>query len=182
MSVRWSAAGTRALRAIQQRQGENALSKRALGDAVRQSVWHALQDATLLQPNLQSEIKKVGSHSWFVEVSFVNDAAICALNSDYRGKEKPTDVLSFSLWEGDDVFPVMPGAPQISLGDVVISIETAARQAAELKHDLRAEVAFLAVHGALHLLGYDHGTDSRRRKMFALQDEIVARAREAKGF
>ena len=68
------------------------------------------------------------------------------------------------------------------LGDLVISIETAIRQAAELKHDLRAEVAFLAVHGTLHLLGYDHGTDAQRRKMFALQDAIVARVREDKGF
>ena len=68
------------------------------------------------------------------------------------------------------------------LGDVVISIETAARQAQELGHDLRAEIAFLAVHGTLHLLGYDHGTDAQRRKMFALQDEIVARVRRARGF
>lgn len=138
----------------------------------------------MLLPALRDEIEKVPVHSWFADVFFTDDAAIQRLNREHRGKDKPTDVLSFSVWEGDDGFPVptLFGAPQIMLGDIVISIETAIRQAAELKHDLRAEVAFLAAHGTLHLLGYDHGTDAQRRKMFALQDEIVAKLREDRGF
>ena len=118
---------------------------------------------------------------WQLDLQWLDDAEIQTLNRDTRGKDKPTDVLSFPVWEGE-TFPMPPDEPYIMLGDLVISIETAARQARELKHDLRAEVAFLAVHGALHLLGYDHDTDSKRRKMFALQDAIVARVREDKGF
>ena len=118
---------------------------------------------------------------WQVDLQWVDDAEIQTLNRDTRGKNKPTDVLSFPVWEGEP-FPAPPDQSDVMLGDLVISIETAIRQAQELKHDLRVEIAFLAVHGTLHLLGYDHGTDSERRKMFALQDQIAAQLREAKGF
>ena len=138
----------------------------------------------MLLPALRDELKQVPIHSWCADVSFTDDAKIQRLNGDYRGKDRPTDVLSFSVWEGDDGFPspTLFGQPEIMLGDLVISIETAIIQAQELKHDLRAEIAFLASHGTLHLLGYDHGNDKERRVMFALQDEIVAQLREAKGF
>ena len=132
-------------------------------------------------PSLQTQIEARESYGFEIQVGVFDDETIQSGNFQYRGKDKPTDVLSFSPWEGFE-FPAAPDEPYIMLGDVVISIETAARQAQELKHDLRAEMAFLAVHGALHLLGYDHGTDGERRKMFALQDEIVAKVREAKGF
>lgn len=97
-----------------------------------------------------------------------------ALNHEYRGKDKPTDVLSFALFEssgeGDIVFPGEEN--QFALGDLVVSIDTAARQAGELGHSLEREVAFLTIHGVLHLLGYDHARDSERRTMFARQDAI----------
>ena len=184
VNVRWSAAATRALNALRANLGEAAPSKRALALVTRQAILRTLRDATMQLPALRDELKKVPVHSWFVDVSFTDDAGIQRLNDEHRGKDKPTDVLSFSVWEGDDGFPVpmLMGAPQIMLGDLVISIETAITQARELKHDVRAEIAFLAAHGTLHLLGYDHGTDSERRKMFALQDAIVAQLREAKGF
>lgn len=92
------------------------------------------------------------------------------LNREHRQKDKPTDVLSFPLWESSEMFAA-PDAP-IFLGDLVISIETAVRQAGELKHFLQDEIAFLAIHGVLHLLGYDHGDDKSRRVMFGLQDGI----------
>lgn len=74
------------------------------------------------------------------------------LNRQYRGKNKPTDVLSFSL--ADSVCPAL-------LGDVVISIETAARQAQRRGHSLREELQTLLIHGILHLLGYDHEVSRR---------------------
>ena len=77
----------------------------------------------------------------------MTDQEIHTLNRQYRHKDKPTDVLSFPL--ADEVQPSL-------LGDVVISIETAARQARRRRHSLREEVQILLIHGILHLLGYDH--------------------------
>lgn len=92
------------------------------------------------------------------------------LNASFRGKNKPTDVLSFCQLEGE----AMPFAgEEILLGDVIISIETAARQARDLNHSMERELGFLLVHGALHLCGYDHDTAARRRIMWQKQDTIV---------
>jgi probable rRNA maturation factor len=77
----------------------------------------------------------------------VTDPEIHTLNRQYRGKDKPTDVLSFPL--ADELQPLL-------LGDVVISVETAARQAQQRGHALRGELQTLLIHGILHLLGYDH--------------------------
>jgi probable rRNA maturation factor len=107
-----------------------------------------------------------------VEISFVSDAEICGLNASYRGKNKPTDVLSFSQIEGA-VF--QSGGEELALGDVIVSIETAQRQAEELGHDLAHEIVFLVVHGVLHLCGFDHDTATRRRAMWKLQDTIIER-------
>ena len=113
-----------------------------------------------------------------VDLRFVSDAEMRVLNRDYRGKDKPTDVLSFALCElSDDAIDMMPAYAldePVALGDILIAVETAHRQAQERGHDLSVEVTFLAVHGGLHLLGYDHQTSAQRRKMFALQDQIVA--------
>jgi len=84
-----------------------------------------------------------------LELLLVDDDAIASLNRDYRGKEGPTDVLSF---------PVEP-FPEAPLGSIVISVDTAARQADNEGHDLETELKVLFLHGLLHLLGYDHETD-----------------------
>jgi probable rRNA maturation factor len=86
-----------------------------------------------------------------VDVSFVDDEVMRTLNARWRGIDAPTDVLSFATWEGE----VMPGAEHI-LGDLVISLDTAARQARELGHPLEDEIAVLTAHGLLHVLDLDH--------------------------
>lgn len=106
-----------------------------------------------------------------VSVAFVDDATIRRLNRTYRGTDAPTDVLAFSLADGDAGEPAPGGEP---LGEVVISLETAARQGAEAGHSLAAEVAFLAVHGTLHLLGHDHHDPEATRAMRAREAEIIA--------
>ena len=113
------------------------------------------------------------SVTFAVDMSFVSDDEIAELNRDYRHKNKPTDVLSFSQWEGDAPFFVLPTGEPLPLGDLVISIETAQRQAVELHHTLSQEIEFLAVHGALHLLGYDHIRDADRRVMWQWQEAIT---------
>jgi probable rRNA maturation factor len=102
------------------------------------------------------------------ELSLVlcGDAFIQVLNRDYRGQDRPTDVLSFAMREGED-----GDADDPVLGDVVISLETAARQAAERGHSVGREVQFLLVHGFLHLLGYDHADDAGEAEM----EEAAAR-------
>jgi len=102
-------------------------------------------------------------------VLLVDDAAIASLNRTYRGVDGPTDVLAFPMSEGrfGSSWPDL-------LGDVVISAETARRQAGGCGRDLRAELALLLVHGILHLVGYDHGGLKERRRMWRKQREILA--------
>jgi len=102
-----------------------------------------------------------------LSVLFVGDRAMRTLNRRYRGKDKTTDVLSFSLREGA-FSHVQPDV----LGDIVIAVPTAARQAAEAGHSLGREIEFLLVHGLLHLLGYDHersNDEAKRMKRRELQ-------------
>jgi probable rRNA maturation factor len=93
-----------------------------------------------------------------VSVLVTDDAALHALNRDYRGVDAPTDVLSFAAEEADasaPVFVLPPDAPRY-LGDIAISYERVLAQAAEYGHSHERELAYLAAHGVLHLLGYDH--------------------------
>lgn len=106
-----------------------------------------------------------------VSILLTDDAYIAQLNSQYRHVEGPTDVLSFSQTEGDD--EPIPGMEDNVLGDVVISVETAQRQAAEQANSLESEMDMLLVHGLLHLLGYDHAEPDEERVMFARQDEFL---------
>lgn len=89
-----------------------------------------------------------------VSVTFADNEYIHGLNKEYRGVDKHTDVLSFPMYDGE--FPYAECEHGCTLGDIVISLERAEEQAREIGHDLVKEVAFLAIHSTLHLLGYDH--------------------------
>ena len=109
-----------------------------------------------------------------VEISLLitDNLGIQELNRDYRGKDAPTDVLSFAMSEGEDIL-VCEGAPLI-LGDIVISEEKAIEQAEKFGNTPERETVFLFIHGLLHLLGYDHERGIEDEKeMFALQDIII---------
>jgi probable rRNA maturation factor len=92
-----------------------------------------------------------------------DDAKLRQLKRQYWGEDAATDVLSFPQWEPGDPF-----VPPV-LGDIVISLETAARQAQQQKHSLEREVVELAAHGLTHLLGYDHQTDADWQPFRTLQ-------------
>ena len=94
-------------------------------------------------------------HDTEVSVSFVNNEEIRKLNAQYRNKDIETDVLSFPLCEGDHL-EINAENGFVLLGDIVISMEMAVKQAKMYGHVLEREVAFLTVHSMLHLLGYDH--------------------------
>jgi len=90
-----------------------------------------------------------------ISVTFVDDARIHELNKQFRNVDSATDVLSFPLGE-NGVYDKNPETGASLLGDIVISLETAVRQAESYQHSLQREIAFLTVHSMLHLLGYDH--------------------------
>jgi len=97
-----------------------------------------------------------------------DDALVRALNGTYRGKDKPTNVLSFP-------FQVPPGGVRDgTLGDVVLAVETVAREATERRVQPVHHLQHLVVHGLLHLLGFEHATDSEAEDMERLESEILA--------
>lgn len=108
-----------------------------------------------------------------VSVLFVDDARIKALNSEFRSKNEVTDVLSFPQY--DSIKENGINEPFIYLGDVVISLEQAKRQAEEFEHTLEREIVYLTVHSVLHLFGYDHMTDEDKREMRE-KEKIVLKA------
>ncbi len=117
---------------------------------------------SLVEKIVQELLREEGLDvSWEVSIVIVDDEEIQKLNRDYRGKDTPTDVLSFPLQEGD--FVVSEG--DNLLGDIVISLETALRQAEDYGHSLEREVGFLTAHGMLHLLGYSHETIEAEKVM-----------------
>lgn len=109
-----------------------------------------------------------------LSVVIVDDAGIRALNRDYLGKDRPTNVISFAMQEGEGAGV----APQL-LGDVVISAETAARDAAEAGQPFESELYFLLLHGILHLRGYDHerGTAAQALEMEQAEQDIFCAIR-----
>lgn len=114
-----------------------------------------------------------------IGLTLVDDEAIAELNEQYRGVAGPTDVLSFPLFTKDELAQIAaePGLhPErpLLLGDVVISVETARRQAAEYGHSFGRELAFLLVHGVLHLLGYEHDDEASRAEMRAKEEAVLS--------
>lgn len=150
--------------------------------------WHQLVSLWLAE--LADELpKRLQAQAYCVGLALVDDAAIAELNSDWREKNGPTDVLAFAAQdEGDDglAFP-MPSDPDddawdepgLELGDIVISMETAARQAGEHGHNLPRELLFLASHGLLHLLGWDHPDEVQLAAMLERQDRLIQAAQLA---
>ena len=138
--------------------------------------WQAVLSGWLhqLAPELPAALQ---APAYSLGLSLVADAEIAELNADWRHKEGPTDVLAFAAQdETTDGTPPMPAsgeAEPLELGDIVISVETAARQAPEHGHDLEQELLFLASHGLLHLLGWDHPDAASLAAMLARQKELV---------
>jgi probable rRNA maturation factor len=107
-----------------------------------------------------------------VNILFVDDEHIRFLNKTYRGLDKATDVLSFPLG-AEEIYDENPETGLLMLGDCVISLETAVRQAFEYGHSLNRECGFLAVHSMLHLLGYDHETSQAEEAIMRAKEKAV---------
>ena len=107
-----------------------------------------------------------------VSVSFVNNNDIQKLNSQYRHKDAPTDVLSFPLGENGE-YDINNETNALLLGDIVISLETAMKQAEFYGHSLEREIGFLTVHSMLHLLGYDHEISTLEERKMREREEAI---------
>ncbi|EOB1263612.1 rRNA maturation RNase YbeY [Staphylococcus pseudintermedius] len=106
-----------------------------------------------------------------LSVTFVDKAEIQEINRDYRQKDKVTDVISFAFEEEEDIFEGMD-VPRV-LGDIIICTDVVAEQAEQYGHSFERELGFLALHGFLHLLGYDHMTEEDEKVMFGRQKDIL---------
>ena len=110
-----------------------------------------------------------------LSIRLTSDAEVRALNAEWRGKDKPTNVLSFPLAEADELDGAeMPG-PELMLGDIVLARGVCAAEAADKAIPLEAHAAHLVVHGTLHLLGYDHLDDEAAEDMEAREVRALAR-------
>ena len=137
-----------------------------------------LQDEIPVSVDLISLLEKIGAFALRLEgvgpqgevsIVLVDNSHIHELNLTYRGMDSPTDVLSFNLQDGGGAV----SEEDTLLGDVVISLEKAAEQGNALGHSLKREVAFLAIHGILHLLDYDHDSDASEQEMKEKQEMIL---------
>jgi len=109
-------------------------------------------------------------------VQLVSNEKIRKLNRQWRGKDYATDVLSFPLIfeeSGANFLPDLQGVDELELGEIVISVEKAHDQAVEYGHSFERELAFLFVHGLLHILGFDHETKEQEKDMFARQTAVL---------
>ncbi|MFH6683235.1 rRNA maturation RNase YbeY [Bacillus amyloliquefaciens] len=132
----------------------------------------ALQEVEKL---LQFAAKKEGVQDQAeVSVTIVTNNEIREINRDYRGKDTPTDVISFALEEeGEDEVEIVGADMPPVLGDIIISADRTKEQAEEYSHSFMRELGFLAVHGFLHLLGYDHMTKEEEEEMFSKQKDLL---------
>lgn len=132
-------------------------------------------DVQFVEKVLQHAASEENIEDAEVSVSFVTNDRIRDINREYRGKDQPTDVISFAMEEaGEGEIAIQDSGEPRVLGDIIISLDRTKEQAADYGHSFDRELGFLAVHGFLHLLGYDHMNESDEKKMFAKQDVILS--------
>ena len=136
------------------------------------SAQRELVEAILVHAATEEDVEEPSELS----VTFLTNELIQEINRDWRGKDAPTDVISFAFDEmGEEEMDFMldEDEPRL-LGDLVISVERCREQAADYGHSFERELGFLAIHGFLHLLGYDHMTPEDEAEMTARQEEVLA--------
>ncbi len=117
----------------------------------------------------------LGARSVELGVRLTNDAEVRALNAEWRGKDKATNVLSFPMAEPDEIDDASPDGPELMLGDIVLARGVCVAEAADKAISIEAHASHLLVHGTLHLLGYDHHDDAAASDMEAREIRALAR-------
>jgi len=136
--------------------------------------WETLGLARLCDPAGREALAVTGRETAGFEVALMgcDDQRIAELNSDFRGKPVPTNVLS---WPALETPPISGGTPDVFLGDIAIAYETCLREAKEKDIAVEDHVTHLVIHGILHLLGYDHISDAQAEEMEALEIKALAK-------
>ncbi|RZM74729.1 rRNA maturation RNase YbeY [Leptolyngbya iicbica] len=139
----------------------------------------AIAPATTWQTWLQTWLRQLAPtlspiQAYELSLQFTTDAGIAALNRDFRQQDRPTDVLSFAGVDDTPLPLAVLATIPFNLGDLVISVETAQKQCDAHGHSLREELAWLAAHGLLHLLGWDHPDEAQLQAMWAMQRSLLA--------
>ena len=134
----------------------------------RQSKYSVTKEMKILIENIINEALKVEglSNNYEVSISFVENDEIKALNREYRGVDKETDVLSFPM---DDEFQISTPL----LGDIIISMEKANEQATIYGHTIEREIGYLIAHSMFHLMGYDHLIDAEKKIMREKEKQVM---------
>lgn len=114
--------------------------------------------------------KKLKVKNPIFNIVIVNNKKIREINKNYRGKDEPTDVISFAFEETENINL----EDKRFLGEIYISIDKAISQAKEYNHSLKREICFLTIHGLLHLLGYDHINEDDRKEMRKLEESVLS--------
>lgn len=139
----------------------------------------------MLEQLLQYAAQAEGIESGEVALTFVDNKQIHELNREYRGIDRPTDVLSFAMNESVEdepeiVYEISPDGNEEEIpdmfGDIIISVERAQEQSEDYGHSLERELGFLFVHGFLHLLGYDHQDEASEAEMMGKQEKVLSEA------
>ena len=139
--------------------------------------WAELARSAAVAAIAESAFPQLGTGSRTVELSvrLTSDAEVHALNSEWRGKDKPTNVLSFPMAEPDDLELMGDAGPELMLGDVILARGVCVAEAADKGIPLESHAAHLMVHGTIHLLGYDHMDDDSAADMEARETRALAR-------
>ena len=139
--------------------------------------WHELARAAATAAIAESAFPQLGQGERAVELSIrlTSDAEVHALNAEWRGKDKPTNVLSFPMTEAADLGETAKPGPELMLGDIILARGVCASEAEDKAIPLDQHAAHLMVHGTLHLLGYDHMDEQSAADMEAREVRALAR-------
>ena len=139
--------------------------------------WASLARSAATAAIAESAFPQLASSPRTVELSvrLTSDAEVHALNAEWRGKDKPTNVLSFPMAEGDELETAAQPGPELMLGDIILARGVCEAEAADKGLPLEDHAAHLMVHGTLHLLGYDHMDDDSATDMEAREVRALAR-------
>lgn len=156
---------------------ETSLGENPLVDLVIEELrWEAAGIASIAEAAARRTLEAAGRDPARHELSLLacDDARIAALNADFRGKAKPTNVLSWPAFEGEVPAPAADDPEPLFLGDLAMAYETCAREAEEAGIGLADHASHLVVHGLLHLLGYDHEMEDEADEMEMFETKILA--------
>ena len=137
--------------------------------------WARLADRAVRAAVAHSNHASLESAETEISLKFTSDEEVRALNSVWRGKDKPTNVLSFPMSEADELSDSAGPGPELMLGDMILARGVCTREAEEKHIPVERHAAHLMVHGTLHLLGYDHGDDAAAADMEAREVKALAR-------